>query len=166
MPFASTLLVFFLERPFFFGSATVSPHLTQTILLLAHRLSFQTTYRPPGSLAGPGIGFGSLTAHRKATSVAQTTIRSDVNQAFDIHRNLTSQVSLNVIIAFDRLPKFGDIFVGQGMYPSIRIDAGFLQYLRGRSGTNTKNITQANFDPFVLRQVNSSYSCQLCLLSC
>jgi len=96
--------------------------------------------------------------------MAQPSIRANIHQALDIHRNLTPQTSLDVVIVFDHMPEFGHILVRESMHPRIRIDAGFLKYLRSGSMANPKNITQANFNPFAFRQINSSYSCQFFLL--
>jgi hypothetical protein len=53
------------------------------------------------TFAGPGIGMGALSAHRKAAPVPQAAVAAEIHQAFDVHGDFASQIALHGIVAVD-----------------------------------------------------------------
>src|SRR5690606_38883276 len=55
------------------------------------------------ALAGAGVGVRALTANRQRTAVTQAAVAAEVHQALDVHRNFTTQVAFDLVVAVDRL---------------------------------------------------------------
>ena len=58
-------------------------------------LFFQRCCGLAWSLAGTGIGSCTLTTHGQTTTVAETTVATDVHQTLDIHRGFTTQIAFD-----------------------------------------------------------------------
>src|SRR5687767_11348205 len=71
--------------------------------LLGHLLLARD--RAAWTLLGSCIGVRPLTANRKSATVPNATVRADVHQALDVHRDLGAQRALDPVVALDRLTK-------------------------------------------------------------
>jgi hypothetical protein len=102
----------------------------------------------------------TLPAHRKAASVAQSSIRPDLHKPFDIHRNRLAQVALNHPVPLDYIPDAHDLVFGQVLNFCINVNTGFLAYIRSPTLADSKNVSQTDLNPLIQRQIHSRDSSQ------
>src|SRR5262249_46798220 len=53
------------------------------------------------AFAGPSVGMGALSAHRKAAPVAQAAIAAEIHQPLDIHGDFAPQIALDYRLPSD-----------------------------------------------------------------
>ena len=46
---------------------------------------------------------GALTANRQVATMAESPIRTDLDEALDVHRNILTQIAFNAAFSFDHL---------------------------------------------------------------
>src|SRR5262245_22485460 len=117
-------------------------------LLLSYGF-FLARHRPLGSTARAGIGAGALTTHREVTAMAHTAIAANFNEPLNVHIDLATQVTFDLIFTVDELAQAVDLFFGQVPHPGIRVNAGALQDFTARSEADPKNVRQRNLHAFV-----------------
>jgi hypothetical protein len=61
------------------------------------------------TLSGPRVRTGSLPSHRQTAAVSESTIRTYLDQAADVHRNLPSEIAFYTILALDYFTKLADL---------------------------------------------------------
>src|SRR6056297_900779 len=122
--------------------------------LLSHDARYSLANRTTRALAGPGVSTGALAANRKAATVAQAPVTTEVHQALDIHADFASK------IAFDA--ECGDgvtqlFLVGFGQIPNLHLrgDRALLAYLERAGATNAVNLGQCDPGMLVGLQINS-----------
>ena len=125
------LLPFFL--PFFLLYCCCCCSANYSILILSINIysaafsfsadSFSRTF------AGPGIGFGALTANRKSPSMPEAAIRTDIDQPLDIHVDFSAQSALDLIFLLDYRPNLGNMILSKILNSDIGLDAGLFQNL-------------------------------------
>jgi hypothetical protein len=86
------------------------------------------------------------------TTMAHTTIATNILQALDIAQYLTAQIALSRQLA-DFFAQLLHIIFGQFTSPGIRVNAYRRQNLAAGGTTNTENIGQADFDTFIAGQI-------------
>ncbi len=91
----------------------------------------------------------SLSADRESAPVAQTSIRADVHEPFDIHGYCFSQIPLHHPISLNDVPDPHRFVFGQVFYLGVKIDGRFLANLGCAALADTINIGQTNLNPFV-----------------
>src|SRR5690606_5216260 len=106
------------------------------------------------ALAGPGVGTGTLTAHRQAAAVTQAAVAAQVHQPLDRHADFATQVAFDRVLghlganALDfRLRKVTDLR-GRG-------DAGRLANQLRPGPANAVDTLQAHPDMLLDRQVDT-----------
>ena len=122
---AEPFSMFFLSRRL----RTTAPFLACTFamfgitsyLLLLVRNGLSRTF------AGACVGFRTLTSDRKASSVSLSTVAADFNQAFDVERDVSSQVAFNAVAFIDFFTQLRDLVVRQVFDARIGIDAACFQ---------------------------------------
>jgi hypothetical protein len=87
--------------------------------------------------------------------MAEPTIRSNVDQTLDVHRNFAPEVTLNAIFFIDNFAQPEDFIVGQVTDARVRINTGSLQQGLTRVEPNSENVCQPNFHTLFAGQVNS-----------
>src|SRR5262249_28711121 len=65
------------------------------------------------ALARARIGVGALAAHRQAATMTQAAIAAEVHQTLDVDAGLTTQVTLDEIVAVDHFADLQDFLVGE-----------------------------------------------------
>ena len=92
--------------------------------------------------------------------MAEPAVATNVHQAFDIHGYFSPKRSFDSIVLRNYSPNTCYIVVREVVHSDIFVHAGFLQYEFRTGQTETVDIGQSNNHPFVLWQINSSYSSQ------
>jgi hypothetical protein len=80
-----------------------------------------------------------------------TPVTADFNQTFDVKCNLAAQVSLDIVILVDKFAQTTQLIFSKIFDPGIGANPGVRQDRYGPISTNTINIAQRNFNPFVTR---------------
>src|SRR5215204_666970 len=85
------------------------------------------------TLASAGVGAGTLTAHRKRTTMTETAIAAEIHQALDALLNLATRVAFDLDGRFDGVADCFDVGFGQ-LVDLARLGhvGGFAQRARGR----------------------------------
>src|SRR5690606_32549543 len=129
-------------------------------LSAAHALSLPGRLLLPGdrlcrALPGPRVRVRPLSANRQALAVTQAAIAAQIHQALDIHGNFAPQITLDRIIAVDRLANLPDLEIGKLVNEPRRRDADPLADLLRKLGTDAVNILKADDDALLRRNVHA-----------
>ena len=111
---------------------------------------------------------GTLTVHRKAATMAQTTVTANIHQTLDVAGNFTAEVTLNLVGSFKLFTDFIH-FISRNVINITRpIDAGGIKDFQSRSTADAVNVGQRNINTFAAGQIytcNSSHSMSPALVS-
>ena len=91
--------------------------------------------------------------------MAKPPITSNVHQPLDIHGHFTAKVSLNLMLAINDFSNADHLGLFELIDTGTEIDISLCQDLLGGRSSNTVNVCQGDFNPFVIWQVNTSDSC-------
>ncbi len=90
--------------------------------------------------------------------MANTPVATNIHKALDIHLDLRTKVTLNLIACAYHLTNFSRLIVRPVLHLDITINTSLIQNrLRGTT-TNTINVGQRDLSSFILWQVNTNYS--------
>src|SRR5690606_37465056 len=107
------------------------------------------------TLAGAGIGAGALTAHRQAAAMTEAPVAADVHQTLDVHRRLTTQVTLDGELG-DLVADLFQIGVSQFLDLLGIVDAACVADLASTGAPDTVDGRQTNFGMLMGRNINTS----------
>lgn len=96
-----------------------------------------------------------LTTDRQAATVADALVAADLDFSFDVLLNLSSQVTFDLVVGFDKTPDLGDFVVGHGADPCVGIDASLGTYLLRSGQTDAVDVGQRDLEPLVTRNVDT-----------
>ena len=106
-------------------------------------------------------GLGALTADGQALAVPHAAVAADLGQALDVHRHVTAEVALHSVAVADDLAQLGLIFLGQILHAGVGVDSGLGQDLVGAGAPNAVDISEADLDSLLSRQVNTGNTSHL-----
>ena len=86
-------------------------------------------------------------------------IGADLDEALDVHSYVTAQIAFHDIVIVDAITQCCFICFAQVPYTGVGVDPGCFQDLLGAGAANAVDIGQANFNSFVLGQVNTGNTC-------
>src|SRR5258705_9507310 len=113
------------------------------------------------TLAAAGVGPRALTTHRQAAAVAAALVRPDLDLAADVRGHLTTEVTFDLVVAFDPVPELHQLLVTQLVDALVTGDPGRFQSLQGASTTYTEDVGESDLDALVARQVDPYKACHL-----
>ena len=90
--------------------------------------------------------------------MANAAIAADLGQPLDVQSGLAAQVALNGI-AVDGVAQLLLVGVGQILHAGVGVDACLRQDVLGALSANAVDISEADFDTLILRQVNTGNTC-------
>jgi hypothetical protein len=90
--------------------------------------------------------------------VPQSAVAANVHQSFDIHGDLTSEVTFHAHFLVDNVAQAIDLVVGQFAHPRIWIDIRALEELLARMESYSVDIWQCRLDALIARKIDSRYS--------
>ena len=98
--------------------------------------------------------------------MSKTSIASDIHQALDIDLYFLAKISFDPPFILDNLADSGTLFFREITHLHTGFDARLLQNLGSPGSADSVNVGQADIDPLVVRNVDSSNACHtLTLLS-
>jgi hypothetical protein len=98
-------------------------------------------YRPPRSFPRASIRAGTLAAQRQAPPMTDSTVRTEIHQTFDIHRDLAAKIAFDLEIR-NSGPEICNFRLSKILYLSLRSDAGRCADLLRARMTDTENRRQ------------------------
>lgn len=112
-----------------------------------------------GTTTGSCVRMCSLPAHRKVASVTHPTVRADLDQSFDIHRDRLAKIAFYTTLLVDYLLNRQRFTIGEILYLGPDLHLGRIQDSQRSIATDPENVGQADLDPFTWWQVHSRYAC-------
>ena len=91
--------------------------------------------------------------------MAKAAVGADLGQALDVQRHAAAQVAFHDEIVVYALTQCCFICFAQVPYTGVGVDPGCFQDLLGAGAANAVDLGQANFNSFVLGQVNTGNTC-------
>src|SRR5258705_4507867 len=101
------------------------------------------------------VGVRPLTAHRQPATVADATVRSDVHESLDVHRDFGAQRTLDPVFLLDDAAQLLHVGVREVADAQRRVDPRLLQDLHGRGPSDPENVGQSDLDLLVLREIDA-----------
>src|SRR5262249_56229782 len=83
------------------------------------------------ALAGAGIGLGALAVYRQPAAMPQALVTADLDLAPDVGLDLAAQVTLDLVVRLDPVPRLDDFLVGHLVHPPVSADARCAERLMG-----------------------------------
>jgi hypothetical protein len=118
-------------------------------LLLLGTCAPATGHRPARSAFGSGIGPGTLAPHGQVATMPLTTVRPDLRQTLDVHRDFASKIALDLELPIDVLTNPSDIALRKVLDPRVWIHIGRLQDLIAPAEPNAIDVGQPYLYPSV-----------------
>jgi hypothetical protein len=97
----------------------------------------------------------SLTVNRETLTMAGSAIAAEVDEAFDVQADLTTEIAFHTVSAVDDLTDLRQLGFSQNIRLLVEVDVCFSQNFSCRRPTDAKNIGQSHFHPLTAREVHS-----------
>src|SRR6516164_6500026 len=88
--------------------------------------------------------------------MAQTAITAEIHQSLDVHRYQPAQITLDRVFAIDQFANPQHLFISQFMHPPFRGDPDPAANLDRRRPADAVDISQADWYPLLIRDVDAS----------
>jgi len=72
--------------------------------------------------------------------MAQTSIRPDIDEPFNVHRYFFAEIAFDFVIPIDRFPQLDDLIFAEILHAYRPVDTGLAQDMRRRHTPNTKYV--------------------------
>ena len=105
------------------------------------------------SLTGTSVGLGALSVDRKAATVANSLVASDLDLAADVGGDLTTEVTFYLEVALDVIAKGNELVVGQILDADLAADLGVRKRLECSRTTDAVNVSQCDLNALIARNV-------------
>src|SRR5699024_10669598 len=76
-----------------------------------------------GALAGAGVGFGALSAHRQTAAMTASLIGADLDLPADVGCDFTTQVAFDLKVCFEKVTQRHELIIGKLVNTLIGADA-------------------------------------------
>ena len=83
--------------------------------------------------------------------MTQSAITAQVHETFDIHRNLSPQITLNLAFPVDDFTNLCHFSFGEIIGPGIKFNPGLAQDLLGRGAADAEDVGESHLNPFISR---------------
>jgi len=85
-------------------------------------------------------------------------VATQFHKTINVHRALTTKISLNRVIALDYIAKLGNVILAKRVASRLRVDLRFCHDIDGARSANAKYRRQCDLDPLVTRQIYTTNS--------
>jgi hypothetical protein len=89
----------------------------------------------------------------------ESAIAPDVHQPFDVHLYALTQVAFNFALRFEYRPDAAQLVIVQILDASIDVYCGLSKNRACARPTDTVNVSQPNFGPFIRWKIDACYTC-------
>src|SRR5262249_16561418 len=111
------------------------------------------------SLAGPGVGVGTLSANRKIAAMTAATVAADFNQPLDVHRNVLAQIAFDIALALDHLTDVVHFLFSEVLNLLVGIHIGGGEDARGAWVSGAIGVSQRDVHMLITRKINACNTC-------
>ena len=87
--------------------------------------------------------------------MADALVRPDLHLAADVGGNLSAEVTLDLVGAFDVVAERDELVVGEVLDADVPVDTGLGERLRRASTANAVDVGEGDFDALIARNVDS-----------
>src|SRR5215203_5426477 len=108
-----------------------------------------------GALARAGIGTGALAPNGQATAMTASLVRTDLDLASNVGRDLPAQVALYLVVRLYPVTQGDQLFVGQLVNADVATDLGGFQGLQGAGFPDAVDVSQGDLEPLLARQIDT-----------
>ena len=116
---------------------------------------------PLGTLAGTRVRLGALAANRKTATVPNALVAADLNLAADVGGHLTTEVTLDLVVACKVVAELDQILVSEVLDTGVGADARLGQCLLRAGSTHAEYIGKCDLDALLTREVDTNKTCHL-----
>jgi len=165
-PCASTLTFFFFLTDLaivveFGGDRSLR---TQKSQIVVWRLFLLVRHRLPLALSSTGVVFGALTAKGQAVTVTDASLAPDVHQAFDVLRDLGTQLAFHFKACGNGGTDGAHFVVRPSFHLFVLVNTCLRQHLCSAAASNAVDVGQCNYSALVAGDVDTSNTCHVIVI--
>src|SRR5579859_2097142 len=155
MPEWTTRFSFFLKVFFFAFAAGLACGAFAIILCLGRRFLLIGNGAAARAFAGTRVGISPLAAHRETAAVAHAAVRSHLDVALDVHRDLFAQIAFHGAFFFEDGTDAIDLVFRQVADLFVELDPRAMEQGTGPAAANAVDVSQTNFGSLFGRQIDA-----------
>ena len=95
--------------------------------------------------------------------MASATVAADLGEPLDVQSDFTTKITFDGVALINDVTEGGLLIVCQVLYADVGINPRLLKNVFCTLSADTIDISQANLDSLILRQINTGNSCHLTL---
>ncbi len=116
----------------------------------------------PLTFAGTGVGARALSAARESAFVADATIAANFGEALDVERDFAAEIAFGAVLG-DFSTKSSELLIGEVFGADVDANAGIGADFVSSGVTDTVDIGKGDHDALLIRDINPSNTCHICL---
>jgi len=93
--------------------------------------------------------------------VPSATVAIDIHQAFDVVAHLATERAFNFEIVLDNASDADRFVFGQILDAAARVESDLITDPASRSRSDSENVRQTDYNPFLVRYVDTGYTCHV-----
>src|SRR5262245_2517125 len=102
---------------------------------------------------------GALAAARQPAAMTVATVRPDLDEPLDVHRDVLAQVALDLALVRDDLPDTPQLVLGEVLDAAVHVHLRLAQDVVRAGAADPVDVRQTDLDPLVLRKIYTGDSC-------
>src|SRR5271157_2819897 len=114
------------------------------------------------TLAGAGVGVGALPADGQAAAMTIPTIRTDLDEPLDVHRDVFAQIAFDVAALLDDLTDAVDLVFIEVAHLLGGLHIGRAENALRARIPDAENVRQRDNDVLVARKIHACNTCHSC----
>src|SRR5581483_10056978 len=122
--------------------------------------------RATRALAGAGVGVGALAVDGQAAAVPQALVAAALDLAADVGRDLTAEVTLDVVVRVDVLEPLDEVVLGDVADADVGADTGLRERLLRPGAADAVDVGEGDLDPLLAGEINAGEACHGCGSCC
>jgi hypothetical protein len=107
------------------------------------------------TLAGTGIGTGTLSTQRQSTAMTYATVTAQIHQPLDVHGDFTTQITFNGEFTYLGTDPI-EVFLGQFLYLALPSNSNSVTNKASTSSADAVDRRQGNHCVLFIRNIDSS----------
>ena len=129
-----------IDRDYFVVCCVVCCVFVVLFLFACDRLGF--------AFARSGVGVGSLSSDGESFSVSESSVASQIEQSFDVHRGIAAQLSFDAAVFFDGFAEIADGLFVEVAHARLRCDGAFGADIFGDEVSHAIDAGECDFHAF------------------
>jgi hypothetical protein len=96
--------------------------------------------------------------------MTQAAIAAEIHQPLDVHGDLTTEVTLDLVALLEELADSDDLTLAELVGPDVRVNPRLRADLQRRGPPNAEDVLERDPDLLIAREVDTGNSCHRCNL--